>query len=172
MPLSIHDALVPGWLRILHASHGWLEKARESGIPEAELVEARLIADMLPLAYQVKSMAVHSSGAIEGLRAGSASPDRSEPPRTIAGLGECLDGAIAFLEAVTADELERLADKAMVFTIRDRRLDFTGAGFLLSFSQPNFFFHAVTAYDILRMRGVEIGKRDFLGPAWLQPAPR
>ena len=40
---------------------------------------------------------------------------------------------------------------------------FTGQGYLLNFALPNFYFHATTAYDILRHCGVEVGKRDFLG---------
>ena len=46
---------------------------------------------------------------------------------------------------------------------RDIKIPFTAEGFLLSFSLPNFYFHATTAYDILRSKGVPIGKRDFLG---------
>src|SRR5436190_604022 len=61
---------------------------------------------------------------------------------------------------VDANELE---GKDMVFQIRDNKLPFTAEGFLLSFSLPNFYFHATTAYDILRSKGVPIGKRDFLG---------
>jgi hypothetical protein len=51
----------------------------------------------------------------------------------------------------------------MEFQMRDFRMPFTAEDFLLSFSQPNFYFHAATAYDILRMKGVAVGKRDFMG---------
>ena len=47
--------------------------------------------------------------------------------------------------------------------MRDFVLPFGGATFLLSFSQPNFYFHATTAYAILRAKGVKLGKQDFLG---------
>jgi hypothetical protein len=53
--------------------------------------------------------------------------------------------------------------KDVIFQIGDRKLPFTAEGFLLSFSLPNFHFHATTAYDILRSKGVKIGKRDYLG---------
>ena len=53
--------------------------------------------------------------------------------------------------------------KDVVFEVRDMKLPFTTEGFLLSFSLPNFYFHAATAYDILRTKGVPLGKRDFLG---------
>ena len=52
----------------------------------------------------------------------------------------------------------------MVFSVKDRfRLEFTVQDFLLGFSQPNFYFHATTAYDIMRMKGIAIGKIDYLG---------
>ena len=56
-----------------------------------------------------------------------------------------------------------MADKDMAFQFADNRLPFTVQDFLLSFSNPNVFFHAATAYDILRMRGMPLGKRDFMG---------
>jgi uncharacterized protein len=51
----------------------------------------------------------------------------------------------------------------MAFAIGETRMEFTAEDFLLSFSMPNFYFHATTAYDLLRARGIQIGKRDFLG---------
>ena len=163
MPLSLHAAFVPVTIQILGASLGWLDKASASGIAESELIEARLIEDMLPFAYQVKSCAVHSQGAIEGVRKGVFSPDMAEPPQTLAGLGERIEGAIAFMQGVSEDELEGMIGQPMRFEFREFRLDFTAESFLLSFSLPNFFFHATTAYDLLRMKGIEIGKRDFMG---------
>ncbi len=165
MPISLHAATIPTWLQILGACKGWLEKAGASDIPESELMAAQLIEDMFPFSYQVKSMTIHSRGAIEGVLKGSFSPDMSEPPATFSGLGEQLDETIAMLSGVTEEELDSLIDKDMVFEVpsRDIRLPFTAGDFLLTFSQPNFYFHATTAYDILRARGVPVGKLDYLG---------
>jgi hypothetical protein len=59
----------------------------------------------------------------------------------------------------------------MRFEIGEKRLAFTAEDFLLSFSQPNFYFHATTAYGILRAKGVKVGKLDYLGKLRLtQPA--
>ena len=66
--------------------------------------------------------------------------------------------------------MEGLIGKPVRFEFRDFRMDFTAEDFLLSFSQPNFYFHAATAYDILRMKGVEVGKRDFMGRVRLAAA--
>ncbi len=57
----------------------------------------------------------------------------------------------------------------MRFAAGERRLEFTAESFLLSFSQPNFYFHAATTYDILRWKGVRIGKRDFTGRLRTKP---
>lgn len=163
MPISLHAAIIPTWLQILGAGKGWLDKAAASGVAEADLLEARLIDDMLPFKYQVKSMATHSQGAIEGVRKGSFSPDMSEPPASLAGLHARLDDAIACLQGVAEAEMEGFIGNDMFFVFGERRLPFTAEDFLLTFSQPNFFFHSSTAYGILRAKGVEVGKRDFMG---------
>ncbi|MGN6451795.1 MAG: DUF1993 family protein, partial [Steroidobacteraceae bacterium] len=67
------------------------------------------------------------------------------------------------LQEVTPAEVNALEGRDVVFQLRDFKMPFTAKGFLLSFSLPNFYFHASTAYDILRWRGVRIGKRDFMG---------
>ena len=59
--------------------------------------------------------------------------------------------------------MDALAGRDVIFQMRDRKVPFTAENFLLSFSLPNFYFHATTAYDILRTKGVPLGKRDFLG---------
>jgi len=167
MPISLHATLVPGWLRLLEAGRGWLDKAEafagERDIPEAELLDARLIGDMHPFTYQVKSMAVHSAGAIEGVRAGVFRPDNSEPPASFAALRERLEGAAALIGELTANETESWIGLPMVFETSRKRLSFAAEDFLLAFSQCNFHFHATTAYGILRMRGVPLGKLDYLG---------
>lgn len=168
MPLSLHAALVPSMLQILGALDGLINKAAEHcserGLPAQALIEARLAPDMLPFAYQVKSAAVHSAGALAGAFARSFSPDMTTPPDSFAGLSDKVEEARAALAALTPDEVDSLSGQPVVFTIGEKlRLDFVAEEFLLSFSQPNFYFHAATAYDILRAEGVRIGKVDYLG---------
>ncbi len=67
------------------------------------------------------------------------------------------------LEQLAPADVDALEGKDVVFQIRDTRIPFTAEGFIQSFSLPNFYFHATTAYDILRSKGVPLGKRDFLG---------
>jgi uncharacterized protein len=134
MSFSLYAATVPSYIQILGAIGGLIDKAEafcsEKGLMPEDILQARLAADMHPFAYQVKSTAVHSLGAIE---------------------------------AIKAAEIDSFVGRDMRFAFGDRHLDFTAENFLLSFSQPNFYFHATTTYDILRWKGIPIGKRDFTG---------
>ena len=168
MTLTLHEAIVPGWLRVLSSVQGLLDKAeaacREGGYREDDLLTARLIDDMLPFAYQVKSCWVHSALALESCRSGAFSPHMEAPPESLSGLRELVTRAITDLEEWKPSELDAMAGNDMAFTIGDKlRMEFTVQNFLFGFSQPNLFFHAATAYDLLRMKGLSIGKRDFLG---------
>jgi hypothetical protein len=167
MAFSLYAATVPSYRQILEAVSGLLHKAEnfcaEQGIAAHDIIQARLAEDMLPFAYQVKSTAVHSLGAIEGLRKGVFSPDATPSPETFAALKARIAETLTALEAVEAAEIDAFVGRDMRFAFGDRHIDFTAENFLLSFSQPNFYFHAATAYDILRWKGVPIGKRDFTG---------
>lgn len=168
MAISLHTATIRGWLQTLGAAKGLLDKAEtfagEQGSGEEVFLQSRLIDDMLPLAYQFKSCWTHTAAALDGVRKGLFSPEMTPPPGTFAGLRELLDDAEEKSRAITEDELDSLAENDLVFTIGDKfRLDFTVQDFLLGFSTPNLHFHCTTAYDILRMKGVNIGKRDYLG---------
>jgi hypothetical protein len=168
MAFSLYDAIVPSWLQMLGSVLHLIDKAEawcaEQGKPEVELFETRVVEDMHPFAYQVKSAAVHSQGAIEGVFRGSFSPDTSILPDSFAAMRERIAQAIATLEAIDPAALDGVIGRDMAFVVGDvRRMEFTADQFLLTFSQPNFYFHVTTAYAILRGLGVPIGKRDYLG---------
>ena len=167
MPISLHDAYVPSALQMLGTCAHLIDKAEawcaEHDCVHAEAIDARLYEDMAPFSYQVKSVAVHTAGAIEAVREGVFAPDLAPPPEDFAGLRARLAAARETLEAVSEAEMEGFIGVPMRFEFREYRMDFTAENFLLSFSQPNFYFHAATAYDILRMKGVRVGKRDFMG---------
>jgi hypothetical protein len=167
MAFSLYAATIPCYQQILGSVSGLLLKAEafcaEKSINHDDIIQARLAPDMQPFAYQVKSTAVHSLGAIEGVRLGVFSPDMTPPPETFAGLTARIRETLAALEKIEPSEVDGFVGRDMRFAVRDRQLDFTAEDFLLSFSQPNFYFHATTAYDILRWKGVQIGKRDFTG---------
>lgn len=167
MPLSLHAAYVPSALQMLGTGQHLINKAEkwceETGCDHGDVIGARLIDDMLPFTYQVKCIAEHTQGSIEGVRAGVYSPDLNPPPSSFADLRTKLAAATAAMEALDEAEMESWIGQDMRFEFKDARMDFTAENFLLSFSQPNFYFHAATAYDVLRMLGVPVGKRDFVG---------
>lgn len=167
MPLTLYAATIPSYLQILGSVERLVGKAEaycdEKGWSPEALIDARLADDMQPFAYQVKSTAVHSIGAIEGVRRGGFSPDSSPLSTTFEALRQRVGEAIANLQAIEPDEVESFIGRDIRFTFGESHIDFLAEDFLLSFSQPNFYFHATTAYDILRMKGVQIGKRDFNG---------
>lgn len=167
MSFNLYQATIPGYLQIIGSVIGLIDKAesycQQNNVLPVTLIEARLADDMYPFGFQTKSVFVHSQKAIEGLKRGVFNPDRSELPADFAGLRGQLTGARSFLEALSEEEVNGYIGKPMRFEFGDFGMDFVAENFLLSFSMPNFYFHATTAYDILRWQGMPIGKRDFLG---------
>ncbi|HEY7579632.1 MAG TPA: DUF1993 family protein, partial [Acetobacteraceae bacterium] len=73
------------------------------------------------------------------------------------------DQSLEYVKSFTAEQIDGTEDKDITFIAGQRQMSFKGRAYLLHFGLPNFYFHATTAYNILRHRGVELGKRDFLG---------
>jgi hypothetical protein len=167
MAFSLYDATVANYLQILGAVGGFLEKSlahfKEKGIDPAEIVEARLVSDMLPFRFQIVSVAHHSRGAIEAATKGVFIPSGGKPDLDYAALQALVTEARNGLSVLTPEVVNALIGRDVIFKFGDRSLPFTAEGFLMSFSLPNFFFHATTAYDILRHKGAPLGKRDFMG---------
>jgi hypothetical protein len=167
MAFSLYDASVANYLQTLGAVSGFLERGltyfREQNIDPETIVEARLAPDMLPLRFQIISVAQHSRGAIEAAQSGEFRPPASKTPYDYAGLQALVVQTREALEGWTPDAVNALAGRDVVFHLGEHKLPFTAEGFLMSFSLPNFYFHATTAYDILRTNGVPLGKRDFMG---------
>jgi hypothetical protein len=167
MAFSLYAATIPSFQQILGAVSGLLDKAEsycaEKGIAPAEFIQSRFSADMNPFAYQVKSTAVHSLGAIEGVRKGVFSPDTTVPPEAFATLKARIAETLAALEKIDSKEIDDFIGRDMRFAFGSNYRDYSAENFLLSFSLPNFYFHATTTYDLLRWKGMPIGKRDFIG---------
>lgn len=166
MAISLYDATVAGFLQTLGAVAGIIEKGRThceaNGMDLPGIVDSRLHPDMLPFRFQILSVVHHSKGAIEGVQAGAFVPP-SMIELDYAGLQAHVEGARTALKALSREDVDALQDRDVVFSLGPNKLPFTGADFLLSFSVPNFHFHATTTYDILRTKGVPLGKRDYMG---------
>jgi hypothetical protein len=167
MALSLYDVSVATYLQILGSASRFLAKGREhlekNGVDLHEVVETRLYPDMLPFRFQIVSVAHHSLGAIRGIESGVFTPPPAAPDLDYAALEKLVGDARSSLEQYTREAIEALENKDVQFKLGERGMPFVARDFVLSFSLPNFYFHATTAYDILRMKGVPLGKRDFMG---------
>jgi hypothetical protein len=167
MAFSLYDATVANYLQILGAVGGYLDKSltyfREKGVDPAQVVDARLAPDMLPLRFQIVSVAHHSRGAMEAAKNGVFTPPSAKPDFDYTALQSLVTEARNEVSVLTPEVVNALVGRDVTFKVGDRALPFTAEGFLMSFSLPNFFFHAATAYDILRHNGAPLGKRDFIG---------
>jgi hypothetical protein len=167
MATSLYDMSVASYLQTLSGVADVLQRGfdhfTDTNTDPDEMVEVRLHDDMLPLRFQIWSVAHHSAGTIEALKKGVFHPPAAMPELDYAGLRKVVADAAAALTAQSADEINALAGKDMTFQFGEFKMPFTVETFVMSFSLPNFYFHAATAYDILRTKGVPLGKRDFLG---------
>jgi hypothetical protein len=174
MATSLYDLSVPTFLQTVRAVTGFLDRAAahcaETGADPDAFVDARLFDDMAPFHFQIEAAWHHSVWGVEALKTGEFTPPALVGPVPFTDLQAMIGKAETALEAFTPDEVNGWAGKALDLQIGPRRLAFTSETFILSFSLPNFHFHAVTAYDILRTRGVPLGKRDYEGRLRTRPA--
>jgi hypothetical protein len=174
MATSLYDLSVASYLQILGGVAGYLERGlahfEENNVDPNEIVETRLYPDMLPFRFQIKSIQHHSLGAIDGIKKGVFSPPAGMPEGGYADMQKFIADTRESLQALTREEVDGLAGKDVAFQFGERKMPFTAESFVMSFSLPNFYFHATTAYDILRNKGVPLGKRDFMGPLRMKAA--
>jgi hypothetical protein len=174
MGIPLYDLTVASFLQTLGGVSGFLERGaahcRDNNLDPEEIVETRLWNDMLPFRFQIISVAHHSKGAIEGAKKGAFAPPSESRPLTYAQLQELVAETSDALKALAPAEVNALEGGDVTFQMRDFKIPFTTENFLMSFSLPNFYFHATTAYDILRSKGVPLGKRDFMGAMRMKQA--
>ena len=167
MAISLYDGSVLSYLQTLDAVGGFLERGlshfRDNNIDPESIVETRLYSDMLPFRFQVQSIVHHSVGAIEGIKNGVFRPPHDLPTHDYPALQSLIAEARDTLKRLTPDAINAHEGAEVIFEIGKSRMKFTAEEFLLSFSLPNFYFHTTTAYDILRSKGVALGKRNYLG---------
>jgi len=165
LSVSLYDASVPLYLRMLRNLEGILGKARsyaaEKGVALSTLTDARLAPDMFPLTRQIQSASDAAKGGAARL-AGVPAPSFPDTETTFPELEERIAKTIAFLETIKPEQMAGAETRTIELPLPNRTLTFTGSDFLFQFSLPNFMFHVVTAYDVLRAQGVGIGKMDFL----------
>jgi hypothetical protein len=147
---------------MLRSLGGLLDKAAASGIDPAALVAARLAPDMYTLAQQVQLVCDHATGGVARL-VGREPPRVEDGEATLETLKARIARAIAYVESVEPSAFDGAAEREIEMPLMgDLVLRMPGGRFLRDWSFAHFYFHLVTAYDILRHRGVALGKRDFV----------
>ena len=167
MPLSIHQASVPVFVRTLTSLRNILAKgaahAQAKKIDEAAFMQARLFPDMFPFTSQVHIATDMARGGAARL-AGGEPPKYEDTEKTFAELIERVDRTIAYIQSLPASQFEGAETRKIVRPVRGQPKEFTGQNYLQQFILPNLYFHTTVAYALLRHNGVEIGKADFIGP--------
>jgi hypothetical protein len=167
MAISLYDTSVTAYVQTLGAASRFLDKGlthcRENKVDPQEIVETRLFADMLPFGFQIQSIIHHAVGTIAAIKNGTFQPSGYDKGHNYETLQTLVQEAREKLQKETPEAINAREGAEVMFQAGELQLRFTAEDFVQSFSLPNFHFHATTAYDILRSRGVPLGKRDYMG---------
>lgn len=166
MAFTIYDAAVPPMIRMLQNLSKILDKAvaqaKEKDMPASALLDARLAPDMHPLPRQIQMVSDAAKGCAARL-AGVEAPSMPDEEKTFAELQQRITKTIDFLKSVKPEQMVGAEDRTITIKTPNRTFEMSGRDYVTGFATPNFLFHVTTAYAILRHKGIEIGKMDFLG---------
>ncbi|TAL02426.1 MAG: DUF1993 domain-containing protein [Rhodospirillaceae bacterium] len=164
MTVSMYQISIPGIVRILNSISGIIDKAvahcEARKIDPAVMINFRLAADMLPFSKQIQIMTDQAKG-MAGRLAGVEIPKYADTETTFAELKARIARTVDYLNSFKPAQIDGSEDKEIVLKA-GLDMKFKGLAYMTTFANPNIYFHAATAYDILRHLGVELGKRDFL----------
>jgi len=166
MSISMYEASVPVFLSMLKNLSAILDKAEafatEHKVAPEVMLNWRLAPDMFPFSRQVQIVADFAKGTTARL-AGAEVPSYPDEEKTFADLKARIAKTVKFVQGFSAKDIDGSEGRDITLKIGGQDMHFKGEPYLVHFALPNFYFHATTAYAILRRCGVEIGKRDFLG---------
>lgn len=161
MSFGMWEASVPVFVNSLTNMRDWLNKAAGEK-SESALMEARLAPDMRPFPAQYQMASDSAKNALARLT-GTVAPSMPDTEKSFAELKDRCDRTIEYLKGFNPGDLAGSEDREVVITFPNGMgYRFAGSQYLAGFALPNFFFHATTAYAILRNAGVSLGKPDFL----------
>lgn len=161
---SLYEITVPVFVHKLGNLDHLLAKAIDSGIDAQELFDARLAPDMLPLSRQVQITCDTAKLAVTRLAQIEPLPIPDEET-SLVELRERIAKTIAYVQSAEASAIDGRETAEIVVSFPSMTLNFTGLSLINDFTLPNFYFHLMITYALLRMKGVQIGKMDFLNGA-------
>jgi len=166
MSISMYQTCVPVLVRALTNMSAVLAKgaahAADRKIAPEVLLNTRITPDMFPLIRQVQIATDMAKGAAFRL-AGQEPPKMDDNETTFEELQARIASVVDMLKSFKPEQIDGSEDREIVLKLRSGDMHFRGQDYLLAFVLPNVYFHASTAYAILRGVGVVLGKADFLG---------
>ncbi len=167
MSITLYDASVPVFTRLLGNLDNWLAKAEafaaERKFSPDVLATSRLAPDMLPLIFQVTSATDHAKFGC-ARPTGRTAPSWPDSERTLAELRTRVATGLAYLKEFSPEDFDGADSRIVTVKIGGVDTELTGKAYFFARALPNFYFHVTTAYAILRHNGVALGKTDYLGP--------
>jgi uncharacterized protein len=178
------NILIPTYVQMLNALSSWLAKAQEqmAGRDAEALLLARLAPDMFPLSTQIRFACVQ---ALEGVfrLVGEALPssidillnegrNANELPGSVADTQARIQETVALVEFMALKVSDGDPERPIAHTLPAGMIfDLTAQQYARDWAMPQFYFHVMTAYSILRSEGVELGKADYVAHmfAFLRP---
>ena len=168
MSLTLYDISIPPFIRMLGNLSVFLDHAEAyasaNNKPLSAFLEAKLADDMHPLPRQIQMASDGAKGAGARL-AGIEAPSMADTETTFPELKARIAATVAFLQTIKPEQINGREDATVDLPLPNGKLTFTARDFLLQFAQPNFMFHVVTAYGLLRIQGAPLGKMMFLAGA-------
>jgi len=162
----MYQAAIPAFVKMLNVLTAILDKAEryaaERKIAPEVLLNWRIAPDMYPLTRQIQLTSDFAKGAAARL-AGKEVPKYADEESTFAELKARIAKTLAFVQGFGPNDIDGSETRDVTLTVGGQEIRFKGEAYLVHFVLPNFYFHAATAYDIVRSFGVPVGKRDFLG---------
>ena len=167
MSISLYDVSIPVFTLSLNNLSAILDKAESHGeakkVDPKVIPQTRLIVDMLPLSAQIQIACDTAKGAAARL-AGVEAPKHEDTEATLPELKARVAKTLDFIKTIKPEQLQGAETREVVLQFPQTTLKFNGLNYLTNFALPNFFFHVTMAYALLRKNGIDLGKRDFLGP--------
>jgi uncharacterized protein len=167
MKTNSYTMSVGVFTKMLTNLSGILDKAaafcEQRKVDPTVLLNMRLFPDMFPLSRQVQLASDFAKGATSRL-AGQEPPKWEDNEASFAELKARITRTIEFIQGFKPGQFEGSDEREVTLKIRGETIKLKGASYLAHTATPNFYFHVTTAYAILRANGVELGKRDFVGP--------
>ncbi len=157
-----HDVFKKALTQLLHVMEKGVANAKARSFDTSVLVGARLAPDMLPFAKQIQLTSDFAKNSMARL-AGVDPPKFEDNESNMDELFARVKKTLEYIDSVPPASLDGSETRDIKIPLRDRTVEFKGLEFLQNWALPNFFFHHVTAYNLLRHNGVDIGKKDFLG---------